>query len=136
MGDNIYETFVDCLNALTLATQDPVRPIEKKDFSLAELGDLLTQMERDMREKKRQEEEEKKEKWLRTWEDEEEEEKNACSAMGVYIVYNGLRVYTYQDVIGGSRIVISIRGRQHLACTECDDSSVKLREGRCKACDV
>ena len=136
MQDDYYATFVAGVNALVLAASQDV-PTRTKDISLADLSEILTQIERG-REKRNREDRDEWERRLREkkWEREEKEEQDFCSARGVYIVYNGSRVYTYQDVRGGSRVVVSIRTRYHTYCKTCGDSSAKLRRGVCKICDV
>ena len=136
MQDDYYETFVAGVNALVSATRGvPVQLKERNDISLADLSDILTQMERKSEERNKDERKEWKRRLReKQWEREDNEEQKSCSARGVYIVYNGSRVYTYQDL--SSRVVVSIRTRYHTSCKTCGDSSVKLREGVCKTCDV
>lgn len=125
---NDYEAFIADVNTLAATLHIAARPA--KDISLADLSDVLVQIERDI---------EVREEWERRlrekqWEREEKEEQDFCSARGVYIVYNGPRVYTYQGM--SPRVVVSISSRYHTCCKTCGDSSVKLCEGVCKACDV
>ena len=105
------------------------------------LKDILNaadiQMEKE--EKKRKEEEWRElERRLRVrrWEEEEKEEGDLFSDRGVYTVYIRRQVYTYQNVNGGGRVIVSIRSRQHSACTRCNDVSVKLHRELCEECDI
>jgi len=123
--------FIDAVNMMTsLTKRQPVE--EKEDITLAELNVILSDIERELDVAKEREMQQKEEEWER----EECEENDLCMKLGVYIVYNGPQVYTYQPTPIGGRIIVSIRGRYHVACVICGDSSTKLREGVCKVCDL
>jgi len=158
-----YANFIDAVNMMTsLTKRQPVE--EKEDITLTELNVILSDIERELEVVKDREEQEAKERELEVvkereeqeakerelevvkeremqqkeeeWEREECEENDFCMKLGVYIVYNGPQVYTYQPTPTGGRIIVSIRGRYHVACVICGGTSTKLREGVCKVCDL
>jgi hypothetical protein len=130
--DDFYESFVAGVNALAAAsTRDLPVHREEKDISLADLGDILSQIQREL-----ENVETKRKLREKQWDEEEKDEQVLCSNRGVDIVYKGPHMYTYQDTMGGHRVVVSICSRCHTYCTQCGDTSVKLRGGVCRACDV
>ncbi len=135
MEKDYHTNFVDTMNKLIVSTQNtpyPIRPLEKS-FSLADLGVIITQIEKE--EKEKEVEKKLRERW---WEEEKKEEKKKSDLYpdeGVYIRYMKRQVYTYQKV-GSSRIIVSIRSRPNSACARCGAVDAKLRKGWCKECDI
>jgi len=133
MQGDYYENFVDSVNALAGLARIAPGSRREKDISLGDLGDVLSQIQRELENIETRKNEELRDA---QWEKEEKDEQDFCSTRGVYIVYRGPQIYTYQNVTGDSRVVVSICVRRHTCCTQCGDSSVKLRGGVCRACDV